>query len=57
MNRQPKGQNLIRATVHLDAALLAELDAAGRAQSLSRSAVLAQLLRKALPRQRRRSWS
>jgi metal-responsive CopG/Arc/MetJ family transcriptional regulator len=50
MNRQPKGLNLVRATIHLDAALLAELDSAGRAQSLSRSAVLAQLLRKALPK-------
>lgn len=55
MNRQPKGLNLVRATVHLDAALLAELDAAGRAQSLSRSAVLAQLLRKSLPKQQKAS--
>jgi len=55
MNRQPKGQNLVRATVHLDAALLAELDDAGRARSLSRSAMLAQLLRQTLPKARRAS--
>lgn len=51
MNRQPKGQKLVRATIHMDAALLAQLDDAGREQSLSRSAMLAQLLRKALPKQ------
>ncbi|MGU3656786.1 ribbon-helix-helix protein, CopG family [Methylobacterium fujisawaense] len=50
MNRQPKGQSLIRTTIHMDAALLAELDAAGRARSLSRSALLAQLVRDAMPK-------
>ncbi|SFI05334.1 ribbon-helix-helix protein, CopG family [Methylobacterium brachiatum] len=48
MHRQPKGQKLVRTTIHLDAALLAALDAAGRAQNLTRSAMLAQLLRKVL---------
>jgi hypothetical protein len=49
MNRQPKGRNLVRATIYVEPALLAALDDAGHAQSLTRSAMLAQLLRKALP--------
>lgn len=48
MHRQPKGQKLVRCTIHFDEALLAALDANGRAQGLSRSAALAALLRKAL---------
>lgn len=48
MHRQPKGQKLVRTTVHLDAGLLAVLDAAASDQGLSRSAALAQVVRAAL---------